>query len=673
MKLISVVLFALFAIPADLSPAIEAYVDAEPVLVNMARVGVNLGLWTSWGAEQLSANVLKNPGFEGSLDAGIVIVSEVGEQSFVDDNDWISRPEGFWDGAHYEILSGALAGQSGKVEHSSLSKGRSLYKSSGQTQQLKPGDAISVWIERDGKLPTQWWLDETTSSGDQNEFRPGSQGRQSLRLESSVKTGSVFSYIDAIGERAGKLLPMRGEWVFSVWAKSLRANDRMRVRFHRERSPAMLDETVRLSEEWKEFRWSFPAKDDGPAGTLELQIEAVDIGSVVWLDDASLHSSTNDGHGFRPEVVESLRTLRPGYLRDWQGQLGDSLENRFAPAMARRTASYRPGGRDSTDFFYGLEEFLQLSHEVGAMPWIVLPPTWSETEWRKAGQLLGKSMARYQFRELLVEFGNENWNAIFRPAGIGHPTTLTSVAARAFTALAEGTEADPRIRSVLGGQFYNPGQVETLRQTMPQQSILAVAPYWAFELNTTADLFPDSILPVMRQMKDRHPTAIYELNAHSLSGKLPLEDRNRVLESNDTGGAMIWNTIGALSAGVRQICVYSFTGFDTPGDQPGQLVRLFGITRDLAQANQFRPAGKALVELNDVADGDLYASRSSSSNIRIVAIRNKRAWTMIAASRSGQAETVRVHLPGRSVGPVEMHVEAFGFSIAQKEFKSNDR
>jgi hypothetical protein len=303
----------------------------------------------------------------------------------------------------------------------------------------------------------------------------------------------------------------------------------------------------------------------------------------------------------------------------------------------------------------------------------VLPPTWSESEWRRAGQLLGKAMPQYRFRELLVEFGNENWNAIFRPAGISDPQTLSFVASRAFAALAEGTAADPRIRPVVGGQFYNPGQVETLRQTIPQKSILAVAPYWAFELDTTADLFPDSLTPVLRQMKDRHPTAIYEMNAHSLGGNLSLADRNHVLESNDTGAAMIWNTLGALSAGVRQICVYSFAGFDTPADQPGQLVRLFGITRDLAQANQFRPAGKALVELNDVASGDLYASRSSSSKIRLVAIRNKIGWTIVAASRSSQPETVLVHLPGRSVGLVEVQVPAFGFSIAKKELKSNDR
>jgi hypothetical protein len=673
MKSISIVVLVLLALPADDSTAIEVTVAAEPSMINPPRVGVNLGLWTSWGAEQLSANVLKNPGFEGSLDAGIVIVSEVGEQSYLDDTDWISRPEGFWDGARYEILSGALAGQSGTVEHSSTLKGRSLYRTSRQTQQLKTGDAISVSIERDGNVPTQWWLNASSSAGDLSEKRPESLGRQSLRLEAKTNTASVFSYIDAIGERAGKLLPMRGDWVFSVWAKSAQANQRMRVRLHRAGSKAMLDETVSLRNEWREFRWIFPVTDDGPPGTLEMQIEAVDIGSIVWLDDASLHSGANDGTGFRLEVVETLRTLRPGYLRDWQGQLGDTFENRFAPAMARRTSSYRPGGKDTTDFFYGVEDFLRLSRQVEAMPWIVLPTTWSETEWRKAGQFLHNALLEYQFREVLVEFGNENWNAIFRPAAIGSAQTLTTVAARAFAALEQGAEGDRRIRPVVGGQFYNPGQIETLRQTIPHQSIVAVAPYWAFELNTQADLFPDSVLPALRQMQDRHPTAIYEVNAHSLGGQLTPDERNQILESNDTGGAMVWNTIGALLAGIRQICVYSFSGFDTPGERQGQLVRLFGITRDLAQANHFRPAGAALVQLNDAVNGDLHPGRSSSPKIRLVAFRNKSGWTVVAASRSNQPETVRVQLPGRSAGIVEMQVAAFGFSIAKKDFKSDDR
>jgi hypothetical protein len=146
-----------------------------------------------------------------------------------------------------------------------------------------------------------------------------------------------------------------------------------------------------------------------------------------------------------------------------------------------------------------------------------------------------------------------------------------------------------------------------------------------------------------------------------------------MLESSDTGGAMMWNTIGALEAGVRQICVYSFAGFDTHGEGPDQLVRLFGITRDLAVANQFRPSGEALVQLNNAIAGDLYSSRSSSPRIRLVAFRNKTGWTLVAASRSSEPEVLRVQLPGRSGGVVEMQVSAFGFSIAVKEFRIYDR
>lgn len=673
MKLAYFVLLLLIALPADDAAVVAVSVDSSPVLVNVPRVGINLGLWTSWGAEQLSANILKNPGFEGSIDAGIVIASEIGEQSFLDDTDWISRPEGFWDGARYEILSGASAGQSGTVIHSSLYKGRTQYSTSGQTHQIKAGDAISISIERDGKVPTQWWLDPANSAGDSKELPNGTLGQQSLRLEALRKPTSVFSYVDAIGERAGKLLPINGDWVFSIWAKSAKTGQKLRVRLHRVGSPAMLDQSASLSEEWKELRWLFRAADSGPAGTIQLQIEASDIGSVVWLDDASLHANSNDGTGFRAEVVETLRTLRPGYLRDWQGQLGDTFKNRFAMPMARRSASYRPGGNDSTDFFYGLEEFLHLSHQVEATPWIVLPPTWSQSEWHMAGQFLRQARERYQFSELLVEFGNENWNALFRPAGIVDANTLTSVAARAFAALLEGAGGDPRIKPVLGGQFYNAAQIEALRQTIPSQTILAVAPYWAFELNHQTDLFPIEIPDSLQKMQDQHPTAIYEANAHSLGGKLSPEERNQILESRDSGGAMMWNTIGALSAGIRQICVYSLAGFDTPGDRPWTLVRLFGITRDLAQANQFRPAGDALVQLNDVASGDLHVGQSSSPNIRLVAIRSKDTWTLVAASRSHQPESLRVALPGNRNLVVQIRVEAYGYSIAKKEMKSHDR
>lgn len=82
-------------------------VQAQAAQRNVARIGINLGTWTSWGAEQLSSNVLMNPGFETTIDRAIVIVSHADGGGFEDDQSWLARPDGFWRGAHFDVRSGA--------------------------------------------------------------------------------------------------------------------------------------------------------------------------------------------------------------------------------------------------------------------------------------------------------------------------------------------------------------------------------------------------------------------------------------------------------------------------------------------------------------------------------------------------------------------------------------
>ena len=45
---------------SDLRVSPRPFLDAP-------RAGLNLGLWTSWGDAQFSANILKTPGFESIL------------------------------------------------------------------------------------------------------------------------------------------------------------------------------------------------------------------------------------------------------------------------------------------------------------------------------------------------------------------------------------------------------------------------------------------------------------------------------------------------------------------------------------------------------------------------------------------------------------------------------
>src|SRR5205085_11676081 len=129
---------------------------------------------------------------------------------------------------------------------------------------------------------------------------------------------------------------------------------------------------------------------------------------ALLLDDVELGPVQTEPFPFRVEVVKALEQLQPGYLRDWQGQLGDTLANLLAEPFARRASRYRPGNEDGFD--YSLPDFLALCVRVQANPWVVIPTTFSDEELIGMGRFLAERATSDKFEEIVVEFGNENWN-----------------------------------------------------------------------------------------------------------------------------------------------------------------------------------------------------------------------------------------------------------------------
>ena len=103
-----------FGLCSSFSPP-RLSVAPRPSMNDALRVGINLGTRTSWGAEQLASNVIRNPGFEETIDRAIVMVSHHDGPGSEDDQGWLERPNGFWKGASYEIRSGRFAGKSGVI------------------------------------------------------------------------------------------------------------------------------------------------------------------------------------------------------------------------------------------------------------------------------------------------------------------------------------------------------------------------------------------------------------------------------------------------------------------------------------------------------------------------------------------------------------------------------
>ncbi len=689
--------------PSDLGIAsaaavsVEARVEATPLVANVERIGMNLGHSTYWGAEQLSRNVLKNPGFEGIVDRALVRVAHADHDRFSDDQTWLAREDGFWSGATYEILTGAAAGAQGTLFDSRAVGRHGLPEliTDGLDDRLAPGDIVALTRIRDDLPPTHWWLPDSTKGRvqiDATRTAPKSPGRRSLSLTPlSGATLRLSSHLDTIGTRAGKLLPVEGPWLFSLWIHAETDDPpQVRILFRRHGSAPFLDLTLRPEPGWQRIEQRFEAADAGPIGALELAIEVSGPGQVnlddVWLGQIAAENETTTESdatatpgisAFRPEVIAALKQLRPGYLRDWQGQLGDTLDNRLAEPHARRASRYRPG--NGSEYGYGLPEFFDLSRRVGANPWLVMPTTFSTDEARRLGVWLAERIETDGFEEVLVEFGNENWNAIFRPAGIQDAAHHGAAADRLFTALEEGADNHPALRRVVNAQHANPYAAGKVAAASAKADILAVAPYLLSRLYS-ADrdralelLFADDggrLEEIVAGQPAEQELAVYEVNLHTTRGDAAADDRAAIVTGAASGPALAKRLLEAMASGARRQCVYTLAGFDTRLEGNAGLVPLFGVTRDLTRGDRLRPTGWAVAMLNQVIGGDLHRASitDEGAELLVAPFRGMHGWSVAIVSAAPESRRLTLRFPDTQIPrPTRGHV-----LDASEPFKGNE-
>jgi hypothetical protein len=647
---------------------IRLRVQASVAQHDVARIGVNLGTWTSWGAEQLSSNVLMNPGFNSTIDRAIVIVSHADKAGFEDDQTWLARPDGFWTNAEYDVRSGADAGRHGMLT-GSRSKGRDgmpRYETDDAPAHLAPGDVVAITREHgDAGPPANWWIAGTSVGRvaiDLIERAPAGEGTGALDLKYGAGSpAEVSSYLDAITDRAGKLLPVNGRWRLRFWSRADTTAASLRITFGRIGAAPFIDRAIEPSRIWQLTSIDFTGHDDeAPAAMLELRFSAGGSGAGrILIDDVGLRAASPTDIAFRAEAIDVLRVLHPGYLRDWQGQLGDTLANRLAPDFARHPTRYRPG--DETQFSYSLPDFLDLCRRVGARPWVVVPVTFSDAELVGLGKYLAAQNASYRFDEIALEFGNENWNGIFRPAAIPDPATYGAVADRAFRLIREGAGPGPHLRMVVGGQYANPDLSARVIAHAPAADTLAIAPYFLYSLTAgmtdgqrLAALFevPAVNLPgsARAAAHSNKSLAVYEVNLHTTGGDAPESDRNSLVAGAAAGTALAWRIIQALDAGAGVQMAYVLAGFDASMESRRSFVRLWGITRDLAAAPRLRPTGLAIELLNQAIGGDFHGVSSTSTKISSAAFLDQRQWSAVVASSADAPLAVSIEFPAGPAG-----------------------
>jgi hypothetical protein len=544
-----------------------------------------------------------------------------------------------------------------------------LYQADPAPPDLAVGDVVAITRENEPGPPANWWIAGSSTAQvalDTSQHRPASPGTSalSLRLGAGGPT-EVSSYLDAITNRAGKLLPVNGPWRLRFWSRfdasskfagSTRAA--LRVTFGRIGSAPFVDRTIEPSSEWQLTSIEFAGRDNqAPPATLELRFSASGTPPArVLLDDVDLRAATSAATAFRSEVIAALRALHPGYLRDWQGQLGDTLINRLAPDFGRHPSRYRPG--NETQFAYSLPDFLDLCARVGARPWVVVPPTFSDAELVGLGKFLAAENGSRRFDRIAVEFGNENWNGIFRPAAIPNPETYGGVADRAFRLIREGAGSAPRLAMVVGGQYANPDLSARVGGHAPGADTLAIGPYFLYSLGAglqnnqrLAALFDDSGNDLRATGREAarlgKSLAIYEVNLHTIGGDAPDSERNPLIAGAAAGTALAWRIIQSLNAGAAIQCPYVLTGFDASTAVRGGFARLRGVTRDLAGAPRLRPTGLAIAILNQVIGGDFHPVAGAGGQVSAAAFLSGSRWSAVIASAADRPLTVRIEFPAQ--------------------------
>lgn len=624
--------------------------ETHPRQSGIVRYGINLGGPSAWGAEQLLANILANPGFEPVIERSIVIVDSASGKVFSERDPWVRRPDGFWTGASGKVLTGAASGQRFSV----IGHDRDGMRTQRQLVGLAPGDVLALSVDsHDSGAPARWWSDGYVrllpSSGKH------SKGSRFVRLAAAPdRPARLASYMDTL-ERAGRLLPVTGAWRLSFSARATGPGPaRIRVRFAREGEQVFIDRTITPGSDWSRVSWDFTGNESAAGkGPLALSF-TVESGSVD-LDDAYLGERDPGPGGFRQAVVATLAGLRPGYLRDWQGQLGDTVDNRTTDPKARRPIRYRNGDAEILHT-YGVLQAVELAASIGASPWLILPTTFTPDEAEELGRRVRVAVDRLKVPEIVLEFGNENWNPLFRPGGIIDPHHHGEAASRALAAFRRGFGKGVPLLSAVNARSGDAAGEAALAAVAPDAERIAIAPYFAYAPapggtleSAIVAVFGDAAAFPKRSGNLRRASAS-EVNLHATAGPADATRRDTLVAGAASGPALAVRLIAGTLAGLREQAVYSLAGYDTFSEN-GEPVRLFGVVRDLGTAGRWRPTGLALAMLNRIAMGDALAARCAGdgcSHLTAIAFASagRHAWAVV----NGSPAPRRLRLSGACTG-----------------------
>ncbi|MBN8524914.1 MAG: hypothetical protein J0M02_06245 [Planctomycetes bacterium] len=213
--------------------------------------------------------------------------------------------------------------------------------------------------------------------------------------------------------------------------------------------------TFTVDETWRKFEFDLPV--DKPARPYpDHQCEDSKLaftttgGGTLWIDNCLIWQDDTPPFAFLPEYRQTLADWKPSTLRLWAGIAAVNVDLALREGFAR-SGRGRHAGTSAPDPL-PIPASLRLCREVGADPWLILNPFWSEEDHRllmeylagpsaSAGGRIRAAQGQERpwtevFRCIRLECGNEAWNTMFQPlAWPGKPALYAAIADRQFSEL----------------------------------------------------------------------------------------------------------------------------------------------------------------------------------------------------------------------------------------------
>lgn len=661
------------ATPTLAPNAAQIIVSDEVVVADVKRLGLNIGQFNTNGAGILMKNVMPNPGFESAEFHSIFIAADNAGNNRVParpdfwNTDWnneefnIGQPEGFWQGAQFEVLTGSAAGRTGNVVDFTHEGNQLVFYLGDDDPTSVARAAVMVRQEIEGFIGNRF----PYVIGEPNDVRPDSPGEQSALLTPRDTGQSSFTrFLDQFAQfenpEAGKLLQMDGQWHFSIWAKAASAEtDFLRVLIEREGSRVFYDESFPVTDEWSLIEFDFVGDDPQIDGVpTRLRVDLFPLGGEMLVDDVTLRrTDASTPTRFSDRVIESVTAYQPGVVRFWASNLSLSLDNALSAEFAHKPSGFSPRQSVGLFFTYSLHEFLDLAQLVDAEPWYVIPPTFTEAEAQNLVAYLAAPAGTHPYADIRaamgqaepwttvfdtihLEWGNEIWGGNngadpFLGATMGGGVRAAEIANRRFAAMRSVPSFDADIFNlIIGGQFRFPGRQTEIERGSDNHNTIAIAPYYGvleqyetdeeryYPLYAHAAEADRTLMAQSLQLFDAETSpAIYEINLHIVENDLPNDIRNEVLGSQGAGISLPLIMLTYLrDLQIRDQAVWELVEFSTRTFATGEWGRLFGIMRDLEATYRPRPTYIGLQMTNEIIGGDMVRVDVQSEVVTVPAI-----------------------------------------------------